>query len=60
MDQFAVLKEVYTVIDDCDETNKNISVSIDDYDPMCSSLSPWTMTPQVSSFFILIIIFKMY
>ncbi|XP_025194622.1 rab5 GDP/GTP exchange factor [Melanaphis sacchari] len=46
MDQFAVLKEVYT-IDDCDETNKNIAVSIDDYDPVCSSLSPWTMTPQV-------------
>lgn len=51
MDQFAVLKEVYTVIDDCDETNKNTSVSIDDYDPICSSLSPWTMTPQVSPFF---------
>jgi len=49
MDQFAVLKEVYTIIDDCDETNKKNAVSIDDYDPLCSSLPPWTMTPQVSS-----------
>jgi len=48
MDQFAVLKEVYTIVDDCDETNNKVAVSIDDYDPLCSSLPSWTMTPQVS------------
>jgi len=51
MDQFAVLKEVYTIIDDCDETNNKVAVSIDDYDPLCASLPTglsWTMIPQVS------------
>lgn len=48
MDQFAVLKEVYTITDDCDETNNKVAISIDDYDPVCSSLPSWTMTPQVS------------
>lgn len=48
MDQFAVLKEVYTIVDDCDETNNKVAVSIDDYDPLCSNLPSRTMIPQVS------------
>lgn len=46
MGQFAVLKEVYTINDDCDQSDKK--VSIDDFDPICSNLPLWTMTPQVS------------
>lgn len=48
MGQFAVLKEVYTLNDDFDLADKKNLVSIDDFDPVCSNLSPWTMTPQVS------------
>lgn len=50
MGQFAVLKEVYTIDDDdTDNTDKKIAVSIDDFDPLCSNLPQWTMTPQVSA-----------
>lgn len=48
MGQFSVLKEVYTINDDSDQTDKKITVSIDDFDPLCSNLPLWTMTPQVS------------
>ncbi|VVC32083.1 Hypothetical protein CINCED_3A009993 [Cinara cedri] len=47
MGQFAVLKEVYTIVDDNDQIEKKMSVSIDDFDPLCSNLPQWTMTPQV-------------
>jgi hypothetical protein len=48
MEQFSVLKEVYTINDDSNQTDTKMSVSIDDFDPMCSNLPPWTMTPQVN------------
>lgn len=48
MGQFAVLKEVYTIDDDTDQTENKTSVSIDDFDPLCSNLPQWTMTPLVS------------
>ncbi|XP_025422361.1 rab5 GDP/GTP exchange factor [Sipha flava] len=47
MEQFSVLKEVYTINDDSNQTDTKMSVSIDDFDPMCSNLPPWTMTPQI-------------
>lgn len=47
MSQFSVLKEVYTINEDFDEADKQISISIDDFDPLCCNLPPWTMTPQV-------------
>lgn len=50
MGELSVLKEVYTVNDDCDETENKIAVSIDDFDPVCSNILPWTMTPQVSNY----------
>lgn len=50
MGELSVLKEVYTVNDDCDETENKIAISIDDFDPICSNLLPWTMTPQVSNY----------
>lgn len=56
MSQFSVLKEVYTINDDSDEADKQLSINIDDFDPLCSNLPSWTMTPQVS-FSILIFIF---
>lgn len=52
MGQFTVLKEVYTINDDCDQLNEKNVVSIDDFDPLCSNISPWTMTPQVSIYYI--------
>jgi len=52
MEEFAVLKEVYTINDDCDQTENKIAFSIDDFDTMCSNQTPWTMTPQVSIFYI--------
>lgn len=48
MGQFDVLKEVYTISEDCDEPSKKTTVNIDDFDPLCSNLPSWTMTPQVS------------
>jgi len=58
MGQFAVLKEVYTINDGCDESDKNIVDSIDNFDPLHSNLPPpWTMSPQVSITFSIVIIY---
>lgn len=48
MEEFAVLKEVYTINDDSEQTKNKIAFSIDDFDPGCLIQLPWTMTPQVS------------
>lgn len=61
MGQFAVLKEVYTINDDCDESDKNIVVSIDDFDPLCSNLPPpWTMSPQVCITCLVLLLFTVF
>lgn len=52
MAEFAVLKEVYSINDECDQTENKIAFSIDDLDPECSNQSQWTMTPQVNIFHI--------
>lgn len=59
MGQFEVLKEVYTISEDSDINKKN-SVSIDDFDPLCSNLQSWTMTPQVNTVNIYIIYYNFF
>lgn len=64
MGQFAVLKEVYTINDDCDQPTENIVDNINNFDPLCSNLPPsWAITPQVSiiytyTFFFIYKLFK--
>ncbi|XP_050434080.1 rab5 GDP/GTP exchange factor isoform X2 [Adelges cooleyi] len=45
MDQFAALREVYTISEDCDQENLKLSASIFDFNPSSSNITDWT--PQV-------------
>lgn len=64
MGQFAVLKEVYTINDDCEQPTENIVDTINNFDSLCSNVLPsWAMTPQVSityicTFFFIYKLFK--